>query len=65
MNTLVDIIMLTEDRFLGVAWKDGNVHNMWLTTDGRTAQSITEHSLTQKPARNDVFLNIERLVKNL
>jgi hypothetical protein len=62
---MIDIIRLTDDRYLAVAWKDGSVHYMCLTTDEVVAQKIAERSLAQKPTTNDVYLNIEKLVKNL
>lgn len=62
---MVETIMLTENRFLAVAWKDGKVHHMWLATSARTAQEIAERSLSQKPAATEVYLNIEKLVRAL
>ena len=62
---MIEIIILTEDRFLAVVWKDGSVHFMCLATNEVAAQRIAERSLTQKPATNDVYSNIEKLVKAL
>ena len=62
---MVEIIMLTADRFLAVAWKDGKVHHMWLATNATTAQVVAERSLAQKPANAEVYLNIEKLVRAL
>ena len=62
---MIEIMMLTEDRFLAVVWKEGSVHAMFLTTNEAVAQSIAERSLTQKPVTNDVYLNIEKLVRVL
>ena len=57
--------MLNEDRFLAVVWKEGRVHAMCLTTNEAAAQSLAEHSLTQRPVTNEVYLNIEKLIRNL
>jgi hypothetical protein len=46
-------------------WKEGSVHAMFLTTNEAAAQSIAERSLTQKPVTNEVYLNIEKLIRNL
>lgn len=64
-HTTVESIALTENRFLGVAWKNGSVHSLCLATDPMVAQKIAQQSLGQKPARNDVFENIENLVRQL
>jgi hypothetical protein len=57
--------MLNEDRYLAIIWKEGSVHAMFLTTNEMAAQSLAERSLTQKPLANEVYLNIEKLVRVL
>jgi hypothetical protein len=57
--------MLNEDRYLAIIWKGGSVHAMFLTTNEMAAQSLAERSLTQKPIANEVYLNIEKLVRVL
>jgi hypothetical protein len=65
MDGIIDIIKLTADRYLGVAWKAGSVHSMCIATTEAVAQNITQQSLRQKPASNQVYENIEKLVRPL
>ena len=62
---MIEIITLSEDRYLAVGWKEGRVHYMCLTTSEAAAQQLAERSLTQKTVSNDVYLNIEKLVRNI
>jgi hypothetical protein len=64
-NTTVETIMLTDDRYLGVAWKETRVHSMCIATTESVAQKVTEQSLRQKPIADQVFENIEKMVKLL
>ena len=64
-NTLIDVIVLRNDRFLGIAWKDGEVHNLFMAIDEDTARAIAESSLRQKPALKEVFANIEKMIETL
>jgi hypothetical protein len=57
--------MLTDDRYLGVAWKETRVHSMCIATTESVAQKVIEQSLRQKPIADQVFENIEKMVKLL
>ncbi|MBZ0307726.1 MAG: hypothetical protein K8I82_16785 [Anaerolineae bacterium] len=65
MDGIVDIIMLTADRYLGVGWKAGKVHSMCIATTEAVALHIAQQSLRQKPTADQVYENIEKLVKPL
>lgn len=64
-NFTVETIMLNEERFLGVAWKNGSVHSMCIATNQDIAHKVITDSFKQKPCKADVFTNIEKLVDAL
>ncbi len=63
--TTLETIALTENRYLGVAWKNGQVHSLCLASDPVAAHKLAESSLKAKPCHAEVFMNIDKLVKNL
>lgn len=64
-DAMIETIMLTDDRYLGVAWKEGRVHSMCIATTQEVALKVTEASLRQKPIANDVYANIAKMIKLL
>jgi hypothetical protein len=64
-QTSVETIMLTEYRYLGVAWKEGKVHSMCIAITSAVAQDISERSLRHKAIANEVYNNIEKMVRLL
>lgn len=65
IESMVETIMLTDERYLGVAWKEGRVHSLCVASNEMAAQRVTEQSLRQKPIAAQVFENIAKMVKLL
>jgi len=64
-SLIVETIMLNEERYLGVAWKNGSVHSMCIATEEGIAHKVVSDSIKLKPCVADVYLNIERMIKGL
>jgi hypothetical protein len=64
-ETMIDVIMLTDNRYLAVVWRETSVHYMCLTTNEAMAQQVAQGSLANQASKDEVYLNIEKLVKNL
>lgn len=65
MDGLAGTLKLNEDRYLGYAWKAGKVHCICVATNEGAAYKLAERSLREKPIKDQVYENIDKMIKKL
>jgi hypothetical protein len=63
MDGSAQTLRLNDYHYLGYAWKAGKVHSMCVATSEEVAHSIATKSLQGKPSKDEVFTNIEQLIR--